>query len=355
MLAAFAVGAFAAKDRIERGLLVLAVGWLLLTAVNRSRAGLEFSPFYRIDPQQKSILLLALYAGLVLIFFSLSTNQEYYTFPAYLPLMLLIAATITRAEQTFATDPAARRWISTAHAALTVVGGLVAIALAYGLIASWRLPFVPDIGDLLAHRGVGDYTLSTSHLFDLTANSFAGLRLPALLAAIAFLLGPSLAWLLRAQRRHIAATTAIGLTAGMFLVAAHIALGRFGPMLSSASLAGTIQTLEEQRRISEHSQVLLYGDQAYGSSIPFYLGQRVDLVNGRSTSMWFGSTFPDAPHIFLSGNELLAGWGSGERKILFVPLEKRDEVDALLHGRYALVLREMSGKALLTDRALDLP
>jgi len=38
---------------------------------------------------------------------------------------------------------------------------------------------VADIGTLLAHRGVGDYTLSMSHLFDLTGESFAALRLPA--------------------------------------------------------------------------------------------------------------------------------------------------------------------------------
>ena len=98
-------------------LVLLAIGWL---ATRRVRAGLAASPFYRIDPQQKSILLLGLFAGFVLLFFSLSTNQEYYTFPAYLPILLLIAATITRAEQTYAFEAGARRWVTFAHAALTV-------------------------------------------------------------------------------------------------------------------------------------------------------------------------------------------------------------------------------------------
>ena len=35
--------------------------------------------------------LLSLYAGFMLVFFSISTNQEYYTFPAYLPLLMLTA------------------------------------------------------------------------------------------------------------------------------------------------------------------------------------------------------------------------------------------------------------------------
>ena len=42
----------------------------------------------------------------------------------------------------------------------------------------------------------------------------------------------------------------------------------------------------------------------------------------------------------------------GPRKILFVPLEKRDIVDKLL-GPRQILLHETSGKALLTDRPLD--
>ena len=237
----------------------------------------------------------ALFASIVLLFFSLSTNQEYYTFPAYLPILLLIAATITRAEQTFAFNPSARRWTTFAHAAFTLLGAVFALALVYGLWASRHRPFVADIGDLLAHRGVGDYTLSMSHLFDLTADSFAALRLPAALAAFAFATGPALAWLLRAQRRHLAATTAIAFTSGVFLLAAHIALGRFGSMLSSQPIAARIQFLESASILESDTRILLYGDQSYGSSIPFYLNRQVGLVDGRSTSMLFGSTFPDAP------------------------------------------------------------
>src|SRR6266702_3768286 len=49
----------------------------------------------------RTTLLLTLYSALILLFFSLSTNQEYYTFPAYLPLLMLIMAALTRAEHPF--------------------------------------------------------------------------------------------------------------------------------------------------------------------------------------------------------------------------------------------------------------
>ncbi|MEO6724203.1 MAG: glycosyltransferase family 39 protein, partial [Blastocatellia bacterium] len=45
-----------------------------------------------------------LWAGLILIFFNLSTSQEYYTFPAYAPLALLLGAAFSSVEE----RPAAR-------------------------------------------------------------------------------------------------------------------------------------------------------------------------------------------------------------------------------------------------------
>jgi hypothetical protein len=162
--------------------------------------------------------------------------------------------------------------------------------------------------------------------------------------------------MLRAQRRHLAATLAIALTSAAFLIAAHIALVRFAPMLSSEDMAAKIQQLEASGAISRDNTLLLYGDQAYGSSIPFYLNRPLDrptlLVDGRSSSMLFGSTFPDAQGLFLTPAELLAQWGTGERKLLFVPPHLRNDVDRLL-GPRQIILVETSGKALITDRPLD--
>ncbi|HEV2619879.1 MAG TPA: glycosyltransferase family 39 protein, partial [Acidobacteriaceae bacterium] len=303
---------------------------------------------------------LVIFSALVLVFFSLSTNQEYYTFPAYLPLLLLVAASLARAEEIYLSgleeERYARCWVAFAHAALTAFGLLIAAALGYGLWISRHLATVPDVGALLAHRGVGSYTLSMSSLFDLTGPSFAALRLPAALAFAAFAVGPGIAWVLRVQRRHLAATTAIALTSSVFLFAAHIALVRFTPMLSSWNMAVKIQQLEAAGAISPDNTLLLYGDQAYGSSIPFYLNLPLNrpalLVDGRSSSMLFGSSFADAQPLFLTPAELLAQWGRGRRKLLFVPIERRDDADRLLGSR-AILLDETAGKALLTDRPLD--
>jgi len=301
--------------------------------------------------RHQTVLLLFLFSTLVLAFFSLSTNQEYYTFPVYLPFLMLLAATLTTIERS-PLDPTLRRALTLTFATYTTLGVAIAAALAYGLWSSRHLSFLPDIGELLAHRNVGDYTLSMSHFFDLTGPSFAALRLPAVLALIAFLTGPALSWLLYARLRILPAILSIAATSSVFLLAAHIAFVRFNPMLSSVNFAETIQALERTHQISPKNIVLIYDDQAFGSSIPFYLDRQVELVDGRTTSMLFGSTFPDAPHLFLTSADLLAQWGTGPRKLLFVPLEQRENVDHLLGSRQ-IILQQTSGKALITDRPLN--
>lgn len=295
--------------------------------------------------------MLACFVGFTLVFFALSTNQEYYTFPVYLPVVMLTMAGVVFAERCGAAS--ARRWLAGAHAALFAAGAAIAGALLVGLWSSRKLPFEPDAGALLAHRGVGNYTLSMSHFFDLTGRSFAALRLPAALAAVAFAVGPGVAWWLRAKRRDVASTLTVALTAALFLVAAQVAMCRFGTMLSSEPMLAQLEQLQSSGAVHHDAQLMLYGDQAYGSSIAFYSGRTLPLVEGRSTSLWFGSTFPDAPKIFMRKEDLLRVWGDRKvRHILFVPLEKRDEVDALL-GNRQVVLVEQSGKALISDRALD--
>jgi 4-amino-4-deoxy-L-arabinose transferase-like glycosyltransferase len=306
-------------------------------------------------PAARTVLLLGIFSAIVLVFFSVSTNQEYYTFPAYLPLLMLLAAALATLPPTrYSRLPTAYSLVSLTFATLTTLGLIFALALGYGLWTSRQLAFVPDIGTLLAHRDVANNTLSMSHFFDLTGPSFAALRLPAVLAALAFALGPPIAWALYLRRGLPRAIAALALTSAIFLVAAHLAFVRFGPMLSSQDFALTVEGLQQDHRIGPSTQLLIYGDQAYGSSLLFYLDRTAYLVDGRSTSMLFGSTFPDAPPIFLTHEQMLAQWGRGPRKILFVAPDQRDLVDRLL-GPHALVLAETSGKALLTDRPLDVP
>jgi hypothetical protein len=320
----------------------------------------------RLKFRTRSAWLLGLFAAFTLLFFSISTNQEYYTWPAWIPLIMLTASMLAAIEQAgedrrlgmkfLGTGIAGSGWVVTAHVLFTVIGLAAAATLCWGLWESRSLPFVSDIGTMLAHRAVGDYSLSMSHFFDLTGPSFAALRLPAGLAAAALLIGPITGLTLRLARRNVAATVSVAITSAIFLVAAHIAFARFQPMLSSRQLADTIL-----QKASPVDDFVIFGDQSDASSVIFYthrfFGHPALLVmercsqHGNGSSLLWGSCYPDAPDIFLSHDQLATQWGHGPRHWLFAQDTNRTKVQQLLAGRLFAV-ETIADKTLWTDRPL---
>lgn len=290
------------------------------------------------DFRYRSQLIWVVWGAVTLLFFAFSTNQEYYTFPAYFPIVMLIVGAMAEEE-----ERGRGRWLTYTAAVLAVISVAASAVLISGLWSSRHLPYVADIGSLLAQPNPSEDTLSMGHMLDLTGRMFASLRLPAILAAVVLVIGPVLALVLRAKRKHIASTWTTAATIAIFFIAAHIALVRFDPYLGSKSIAARIAT-----EAKPNDRVVIYGDQAFGSSLLFYLKRPIELVNGRTTSMWFGSTYPDAPHIFIDDSELLKAWRSSGRVFLFVPEYERSRVDALLTGpKY--VVSEQSGKVVYSN------
>jgi 4-amino-4-deoxy-L-arabinose transferase-like glycosyltransferase len=316
----------------------------------------------RVKFRARTIWLLSLFTAWTLVFFSISTNQEYYTFPVWAPLVMLISGVMADIEQGRRVNGGGSAvntaWLTGGQAAFALIGLLSAVALGWGLWTSRSLPFVADVGSVLARRGVGDYTLSMSHLFDLTGESFAALRLPAGLAAITLLIGPVTGWVLHLKKKHLAATVSVALTMTVFFVAAHIALARFEPMLSSKQLADTII-----KDGSPNDTFIIYGEQSSGSSVIFYTNaffhQRPALLviprcgqHGEGTTLLWGSCYPDAPDIFLNDQKLKAMWGAGERKWMFAEDPERDKVQQVLAGRLYPV-ETIADKTLWTDRPVE--
>jgi 4-amino-4-deoxy-L-arabinose transferase-like glycosyltransferase len=320
---------------------------------------------FRLKFRVRSIWLLSLFSAWTLFFFSLSSNQEYYTFPVWTPLFILIAAVLAGVEEgrgpeytVGASQPLlSTRWLTGAQAVFAVVGVLAAATLAWGLWDSRNMPYVTDIGTLLAHRGVGDYTLSMSHFFDLTGPSFAALRLPAALAAVTLLIGPAVGWILRLKGKQVAATISVALTFTVFLIAAHIAFARFQPMLSSKQFADTII-----KDGTPNDSFIIFGEQSDASSVIFYThsffhSKPAFMVvprcgqHGEGSTLLWGSCYPDAPNIFLSDDQLSKEWGTGERKWLFAQDVNQLKAEQLLSGRL-IAVQTIADKALWTDRPL---
>ena len=215
-------------------------------------------------------------------------------------------------------------WLVTLAGFLAVIGIVASAMLMVGLWQSRNRPFSPTLDVCSSQQDTNAYTLSTSHMLDLSYASFAALRLPAALAAVALLLAPLMSIMLRLRQRHYSATWVLAAGLAVFLVAAHIALGRFGPYLSSKQLAQQIAA-----RARPEDKVIDLWRPGIRVVTAVYLRRPIDLVEGRTTSMWFGSTFADAPKIYLTDADLQRYW-AGARGFLFVPPYEKTKVDGLL-------------------------
>ena len=94
----------------------------------------------------------------------------------------------------------------------------------------------------------------------------------------------------------------------------------FQPILSSSGLAQTIQS-----QYRPEDRIFINGVYERGSSINYYTHIQVSILNGHFGNLWYGSFYPDAPHIFYDDDSFLELWGSRQRIFLFSedqPFEK---------------------------------
>ena len=195
---------------------------------------LSFKP---VDRAGQTRLLALCWIGFLLIFFTFSTTQEYYSMPCYPAFALLLGSAMATHG----------RWIQLGTRVLCVLVACSAVAGIAILIAVRHVPTPADISVALSYNPEA-YTLSLGHMEDLTLRSFAYLRLPLALAVVAFLVGAlgNLRW--KGQRAFLA--TAIMMV--VFFHAARLAMVAFDPFLSTRPLAEEILRSPPGKLISAH-------------------------------------------------------------------------------------------------------
>jgi 4-amino-4-deoxy-L-arabinose transferase-like glycosyltransferase len=293
-------------------------------------------------PQEgQARLLLVLWAGFILLFFSMTfgSRMEYYSFGAWPAMAMLLGIGLARAEEQ------GKGWLVRMQASLAVVGAALAAVLIAMLWISAKVQVHGDISSLLNERENDFYRVSMAHILDLTPQAFALLRLPSTLAAVAFLFGLVAAWWLRRKRGNEAAAICLAITMAVFFFAANIALGVFGPYLSSGPLMSKILP-----QVTSLDTLALYGEFDAMSGVAFYSNRELVLWNGRYNNLAAGSYYPDAPHIFLTDTEFLELWQGSKRVLLFVPSEHRAAAAQRLPAAGSYLLGESGGKAVYANR-----
>jgi 4-amino-4-deoxy-L-arabinose transferase-like glycosyltransferase len=310
-------------------------------AIAAFRSAGKPSTWKNLSTEQQARMLLMLWGGFILFFFSMTfgSRMEYYAFGAWPAIAMLLGIGLAKAEEE------GKRSLSWIQGALALLGAVIAVVLITLIVMSAHVQATGDISTLLAKHENDFYRVSMAHILDLTPQAFALLRLPASLAAIAFLLGLSAAWWLRRTQRHVAATLTMAATMALFFFAANIALGVFGPYLSSKPLVDKVKS-----QITPEDTVAIYGEFDASSSVAFYTGQQLLIWNGRYNNLEAGSYYPDAPPIFLTDEDFLRRWNGPKRVFLFVPSQKRHDADGRLAAVNVCAIAESGGKVAYSNR-----
>ncbi len=260
---------------------------------------------------ERTRLLFAVWLAFILMFFSLSTRQEYYVLPALPAAAILIAGWLdleTRAGTTSLKGRIAQR----ITAVLLALGTLFAMASTYFLLHTRGFAPNTDLATLLA-QNPNDYALSMGHFLDLNAQALGLFRLPLALAALSLFCGPLISLILRKRAKPHAATLTLAAGAFGFLLAAHLGLRTFAPVLTSAQLAKTIAP-----QVHPEDLIAIHGEYEAGSTLGFYLKRDdIHILDGRSSNLWYGSFFPDAPKIFETPETLAQKWPVAQRIFLW--------------------------------------
>ena len=295
----------------------------------------------RLSLEGQAQLLLFLWAGFILFFFSLTfgSRMEYYSFGAWPAIAMLLGLGLAKAEEQ------SKRWMVRMQGALAVLGAIIASVLIAMLWISRNVHASGDISSLLKEHENNFYRVSMAHMLDLTPQAFALLRLPSALAAAALLVGLAAAWWLRRRHREQLSAICLGVTMAVFFFASNIALGVFGPYLSSRSLVQKVSL-----QMGPEDTLALYGEFDAMSGVAFYAGRQLLLWNGRYNNLAPGSYYPDAPHIFLTDSEFLTLWQGPQRVFLFVPVEHRAAVTARLPSKGSYLIAESGGKAVYVNQ-----
>jgi 4-amino-4-deoxy-L-arabinose transferase-like glycosyltransferase len=277
-------------------------------------------------------LIAVCWIAVVMLFFTFSTTQEYYSMPIYPALALLIGSSLASGS----------RYLRTATSILLAMLTLVFAALSTLLLLVWRLPVQGNISSgVTQHPEM--YTLSLGHLMDLTLGAFAYLKFPLALAAFAFGASALALGYFRSNVRRAILVIAAGMI--IFFQAARIALIRFDPYLGSYPLAEQLQKSPPGQLIEANSYYAF-------STVFFYANRTGLLLNGRNNNLEYGSYAPGAPDVFIDDGKFAALWSEKARWYLLAYGTELPHLQRVVGAHSLHVVAENAGNYLFTNHEI---
>ena len=292
-----------------------------------------------LSPEQTAHLFFAIWAMVIVGFFTFSTRQEYYTIPAVPALALLVGGWLARESSSPEVEGRSGRIGSWVLFAIVVVGSALGVAM---LLSSKPAAPGADLADLL-DKNPQDYDFSLGHFLDLTPEALGRFRSQLIGAILSLFIGAGLNLWLRFKRKPVHANIMLAGMMVALLACVHSAFVTFSPILSSKALAVAIS-----KYYSPGDVVVIDGQYHEASTLNFYLETRVRVLHEPSGNLWYGSKFPDAPHVFETLESFGQLWASPTTVFVWTDEDHPKALQALPH----YLLARKGGKSIFTNREL---
>ncbi len=230
------------------------------------------------------------------------------------------------------------KWIERGTRLLTIVTGICAALAITILVMVRNVPVVGDISSALSQHPEA-YTLSLGHMEDLTLRSFAYLRLPLAVVAVALCVGLVGTWRKRSQSTAIWAA----LMMVLFFQAARLAMHDFDPFLSSRPIADMLNHSPRGTLIVDHHYY-------WFSSVFFYTNRQALLLNGRFNNLLYGSYAPGAPEVFIDDAKFKELWAQPDLKYFVARDPAVERIRSLVGIENLHILYTGGGKFLASNQ-----
>jgi 4-amino-4-deoxy-L-arabinose transferase-like glycosyltransferase len=255
---------------------------------------------------ERLCLLLFIWIGVILIFFTFGTTQEYYTFPSLAAFALLLGKAMADLESGRISQ----------HLEIIGLGIMAALMFSIGvgmIVLTW-------IGNHIAAQTLSAtlttnpdrYYIAFGHIRDLTPATFRLLSALVYQTSALLIAGPSTAFLFALRKRWLVS----------FLILAAMMIGvcrlynagmvAFEPVLGSRTLAKVVQYYQRTG-----DEIVINDFYEKGSTLNYYTGLQVHVLNGEVGVLWYGLRDETAPKLWLDEKQFLDEWRSGKRIFFF--------------------------------------
>jgi hypothetical protein len=272
------------------------------------------------------------------VYFSFSARLEFNLMTALPPMALLAGGWLAQDEERKEHQARIIEWI---------VFGIGLAAAAFVAYSLWKAPIPApgvDIATLL-HPHAGHRAVFFAYLVDLTRRAMGLFKVPLAIMLAALLVGVTGGlWFRLRNNARWANMFLAGMIVAM-LIAAHLALNTFSPILSSQILAEAIKP-----EVHPSDVIVVNGPFDTASSFVFYLERQVLVVDSsrarvESATETSGTGVRANPSLFVNMDQVAQRWSGPERVWLWTPVESAPTLPGQTY-----VIGRSGGKEVLSNQ-----